>query len=68
VELHRAIVCCKIVKRKWCEVDSLPYLIAAEATSAKFNKLYLQGKIRSKHILDLMGRLEKELGGPQVFS
>ena len=62
-ELTRAIACCRIVKLRRCGVDSLPYLMVAEATSARFKKLYLQDKIfDSEYILDLMGYLEEELG------
>ena len=62
-ELSRAIRCCRIAKLKGCEFDSLPYLMVAEATSARFKKLHLQGKIlESEYVLDLMGQLEEELG------
>ena len=67
-ELSRAIACCRIGKLKRCGIDSLPYLMVAEATSARFKKLHLQGKIfDSEDILDLMGHLEEELGakGPE---
>jgi hypothetical protein len=64
VELSRAVACCRIVRRKQCNVDSLPYLVAAEATSAKFRKLCWRGGIfGSEFMLELMGRLEEELGG-----
>jgi hypothetical protein len=37
--------------------------MVAEATSARFKKLHLQGKIfGSEDIRDLMGHLEEELG------
>ena len=48
-ELARAIACCRILKLKRCGVDSLPYLIVAEATSARFKKLYLQDKIFARN-------------------
>jgi hypothetical protein len=64
VELSRAIACCKIVRLKQCSVDSLPYLVAAEATSAKLRTLCWRGGIfGSEFMLELMGRLEEELGG-----
>jgi len=64
LELYRAIACCRIAKLKRCGLESLPYLMAAEATSVKFKDLQLQGKrIESESILDLMGRLEEELTG-----
>jgi len=64
VQLCRAITCCKIAKRKGYGADCIPYLLVAEATSAKFNKLRSQGKlIRPESILDFMKRLEVELGG-----
>jgi hypothetical protein len=45
-------------------VDKLKYLILAERTSAKFIKLYSQGKLpRSESILELMVCLEEALGG-----
>ena len=63
-ELSKAIAYCQIAKRKGCGPDSLPYLLMAEATSAKFLKLHSQGKIvKSKAILQLMLRLEEALGG-----
>jgi len=68
LELYRAIACCRIAKLKRCGLESLPYLMAAEATSAKFKDLQLQGKrIESESILDLMGRLEEELNGTAGF-
>jgi len=64
VQLCRAITYCKIAKRKNYEVDGIPYLLVAEATSATFIKLRSQGKlIQAGIILDLMGCLEVELGG-----
>lgn len=61
-ELSRAIACCRIAKRKGCGADSLPYLMVADATSAKFSKLHSEGKIvNSEFILDFMARLEEEL-------
>ena len=69
LELYRAIACCGIARLRRCGVDSLPYLMAAEATSTKFKELQLQGKlIDSEYILDLMGRLEEELTGRPGFS
>jgi len=62
-ELLRAIVCCDIAKRKQCGGDALDYVMIAEATSARYKTLHLQGKIFSKYILALMARLEEELGG-----
>ena len=64
VELSRAIVCCRIAKRASDAAQRLRYLWIAEATSAKFMKLCLQGKvIESKALLELMSLLEEELGG-----
>ena len=63
-ELSRAIACCRIAKLKENGVDKLQYLILAEQTSAKFIKLYSQGKIpQSETILELMVCLEESLGG-----
>lgn len=63
-ELRRAIACCKVAKMKRCDADSIPYLLVAEATSAKFIKLHSQRKLmESESILDFMTRLEIELGG-----
>ena len=63
-ELVRAIACCRIGRRQRSAFDMLHYLLVAEKTSAKFKKLDLQHKIfGSAYILELMGRLEEELGG-----
>src|SRR5215469_5621543 len=64
VQLWRAIVCCDIAKRRQqSKVDSLHYVIVAEAASARFKKLHLQGKIFDSDILALMARLEGGLTG-----
>ena len=64
VQLWRAIVCCDIAKRRQqSRVDSLHYVIVAEAVSARFKKLHLQGKIFDLDILALMARLEEGLTG-----
>jgi len=64
VQLWRAIVCCDIAKRRQqSRVDSLHYVIVAEAASARFKKLHLQGKIFDSDILALMARLEEGLTG-----
>src|SRR5262249_26805194 len=69
VQLWRAIVCCDIAKRmKLIIVDSLHYVIVAEATSAMFKKLHLQGKIFDSDILALMARLEEGLTGTGRWS
>jgi hypothetical protein len=63
-ELFRAIAFCQIAKRKGSATEKLPYLMVAEATSAKFIKLHSQGKmVKSESILDLMAQLEEALGG-----
>ena len=63
-ELLRAIVCCRLGRRQESVLDMLAYLLVAEKTSAKFKKLDLQCTIfGSDYILELMGRLEEELGG-----
>ena len=67
-ELLRAIACCRIGRRQESVFDMLHYLMVAEKTSARFKKLDLQTKrsklFRLDYILELMGRLEEELGGP----
>src|SRR5215472_10426526 len=64
VQLWRAIVCCDIAKRRQQNrVDSLHYVVVAEAASARFKKLHLQGKIFDSDILALMARLEEGLTG-----
>jgi len=63
-QVSRTIVCCRIAKITSDAVNRLRYLLVAEATSAKFMKLCLQGKvIESKTLLELMSLLEAELGG-----
>jgi len=62
-ELHRALACCNIAKRKDLKFEGLDYLMVAEKTSARFKKLHLQRKIfNSTEILELMERLEEALG------
>jgi len=62
-ELHRALACCNIAKRKDLKFEGLDYLMVAEKTSARFKKLHLQRKIfNSTEISDLMERLEEALG------
>ena len=64
LELVRAIVCCEIAKRKDLGLEAFGYLMVAEATSVRFEKLHLQGKIfDSAEILELMGELEGALAG-----
>ena len=64
VQLWRAIVCCDIAKRRQQNrVDSLHCVVVAEAASARFKKLHLQGKIFGSDILALMARLEEGLTG-----
>ena len=64
VQLFRAIVCCEIAKRKDSGLEAFGYLMVAEATSVRFEKLHLQGKIfDSTEILELMGELEGALAG-----
>jgi len=63
-ELNRAISCCLIAKRTSDATKRLRYFLVAEATSAKFMKLRMQGRIgESKSILELMSLVEEELGG-----
>jgi len=63
-ELDLAISYCRIAKTTRNPATRLRQFLVAEATLAKFMKLRLQGKIgESKTMLELMSRLEEELGG-----
>ena len=68
-ELSRALVCCRIAKRKGSAAEQLAYLIVAERTCEKVLKLHKQGKIvKSQSILELMMRLEEALSGRRLSS
>ena len=64
MELLRAITCCRIGRHQGSVFDMLHYLLVAEETSARFKKLDLQSRsFGSDQLLELVGRLEEELGG-----